>query len=47
MTREAVTGRMTSRWRGYPRRAKERAGQRIWDVVVGVTRRVVDTSTQV
>lgn len=47
MTREAVTGGMTSRWRDCPRRAEERAGQRTWDVVVGVTTRVVDTSTQV
>ena len=47
MTREAVAGRMTSRWRTAPGGPKERAGQRTWDVVVGVTMRVVDTSTQV
>ena len=47
MTGEAVIARDGPPAADCPRRAEERAGQRIWDVVVGVTRRVVDTSTQV
>jgi hypothetical protein len=47
MTREAVAGADDQPVADCPRRAEERAGQRTWDVVVGVTRRVVDTSTQV
>jgi len=47
MTGEAVAGRNGQPWAHGPRRAEERAGQRIWDVVVGVATRVVDTSTQV
>ena len=47
MMREAVTGRVDRPAADCPRRAEERAGQRTWDVVVGVTTRVVDTSTQV
>ena len=47
MTGQAVAGRDDRPAADCPRRAEERAGQRIWDVVVGVTRRVADTSTQV
>ena len=47
MTREAVTGWDDRPAADCPRRAEERAGQRTWDVVVGVTMRVVDTSTHV
>jgi hypothetical protein len=47
MTREAVAGRDDPPVADCPRRAEKRAGQRTWDVVVGVTTRVVETSTQV
>ena len=47
MTGEAVAGRDDRPAADCPRRAEERAGQRTCDVVVGVTRRVADTSTQV
>jgi len=47
MRRETAAGRDERPAADCPRRADERAGQRTWDVVAGVTRRVADTSTQV